>query len=219
MRGLQAFYFLFFVFAFNRVSAQDSRQEYLKVITERADKIVATLGIQDSAQYYKVRTLMVNEYDQVNTHHEEKQREIQDLKGKFKSDNKVQKAKIAKLEQSKAKKLKKLNAKYVSNLSKLLTEEQVEGVKNGMTYGVLPLTYVAFQEMIPSLTVEQKQFVLSNLTEARELAMAEPGSKEKHAVFGKYKGRINNYLAKAGYDLKEEGAKWQERIKNKKSTL
>src|SRR5690606_7739382 len=101
MRGLQAFYFLFFVFAFNSVSAQDSRQEYLKVITERADKIVATLGIQDSTQYYKVRTLVVNEYDQVNTHHEEKQREIQDLKKKFKSDSEVQKAKIAKLEQSK----------------------------------------------------------------------------------------------------------------------
>ena len=28
-------------------------------------------------------------------------------------------------------------------------------------------------------------------------------SDEKHAVFGKYKGRINNYLSKAGYDAKK----------------
>jgi len=28
-------------------------------------------------------------------------------------------------------------------------------------------------------------------------------SEEKHAEFGKYKGRINNYLSKAGYDMKQ----------------
>ena len=28
-------------------------------------------------------------------------------------------------------------------------------------------------------------------------------SEEKHAIFGKYKGRINNYLSKAGYDMKQ----------------
>lgn len=219
MRGLQAFYFVFCAFAFSMVSAQDNRQEYLKVITERADKIVSTLGVADSAKYYKVRTLVVNQYDKINTHHEAEQKEVKALKEKFKTDKDAQTVKVSKLEKAKAKKLFKLNAKYVANLSKLLTKEQVEGVKNGMTYSVLPKTYVAFQEMIPSLTAEQKNYVLTNLTEARELAMAEPGSKEKHAVFGKYKGRINNYLAKEGYDLKEEGIKWQERIKNKKSTL
>ena len=26
---------------------------------------------------------------------------------------------------------------------------------------------------------------------------------EKHGWFGKYKGRINNYLSKAGYDMKK----------------
>lgn len=219
MRGLQAFYFLFCVFAFSMVSAQDNRQEYLKVITERADKIVATLDVADSAKYYKVRTLVVNQYDRVNTHHEAEQKEIQALKEKFTTDKEVQKVKVTKLEEAKAKKLQKLNAKYVASLSKLLKKEQVEAVKNGMTYSVLPKTYVAFQEMIPSLTAVQKEYILTNLTEARELAMAEPGSKEKHAVFGKYKGRINNYLSKEGYDLNEEGKKWQERIKNKKSTL
>ncbi|GGH10402.1 DUF3826 domain-containing protein [Sphingobacterium alkalisoli] len=219
MRGLQTFYFLFFVIAFNTASAQDNRQEYLKVITERADKIVATLGIQDSVQYYKVRTLVVNQYDMINTHHEAEQKKTQALKEKFKADKETQKNKIARIEKTEAKKLQKLNAKYVSSLSKLLTDEQVEAIKDGMTYGVLPKTYVAFQEMIPSLTVEQKKFVLTNLTEARDLAMAEPGSKEKHAVFGKYKGRINNYLSKEGYDLNEEGKKWQERIRNKESTL
>ncbi|WP_437919080.1 DUF3826 domain-containing protein [Sphingobacterium sp. LRF_L2] len=219
MKKIQIVYFLFLVMIGNVSIAQNARQEYLKVITERADKIVATLGISDSVQYYKVRGLVVNDYDHVNTHHESKQEKIQAVKQKFSSDKETQQAKIAKIEETEAKKLQKLNAKYVRSLSKILTKEQVDGVKNGMTYGVLPKTYVAFQEMIPSLTVVQKEYILTNLTEARELAMAQPGSKEKHAVFGKYKGRINNYLAKEGYDLKEEGKRWEERIKNQKRVL
>jgi hypothetical protein len=34
-------------------------------------------------------------------------------------------------------------------------------------------------------------------------------------VFGKYKGRINNYLSAAGYDMKKEGEEWQKRIKQR----
>ena len=41
------------------------------------------------------------------------------------------------------------------------------------------------------------------LTEAREHAMDASTSEEKHKWFGKYKGRINNYLSAAGYDLKQ----------------
>jgi hypothetical protein len=41
------------------------------------------------------------------------------------------------------------------------------------------------------------------LVEAREIAMDGSTSDEKHAMFGKYKGKINNYLSKAGYDAKK----------------
>ncbi|MNR53744.1 hypothetical protein D3C85_1738080 [compost metagenome] len=40
-------------------------------------------------------------------------------------------------------------------------------------------------------------------------------SKEKHAWFGKYKGRINNYLSKEGYDLTKEREGWNKRIAEK----
>ncbi|GHE41428.1 DUF3826 domain-containing protein [Sphingobacterium griseoflavum] len=219
MRKIQVVYFLFLVMVGNVSLAQDARQEYLNVITNRADKIVATLGLSDSLAYYKVRDLVVNDYDNVNTHHESKQAKIQAVKKKFSADKELQVTKVSEIERAEAKKLEKLNAKYIQRLSKILTKEQVEMVKNGMTYGVLPKTYSAYQEMIPSLTAEQRGHILMNLIEARELAMAQPGSKEKHAVFGKYKGRINNYLAKEGYDLKEEGKKWEERIKSRKDLL
>ena len=51
------------------------------------------------------------------------------------------------------------------------------------------------------------------LIEAREFALDAENSNKKHAAFGKYKGRINNYLAKRGYDLKKEREEWYKRIK------
>ena len=38
-------------------------------------------------------------------------------------------------------------------------------------------------------------------------------SEEKHAMFGKYKGRINNYLSAAGYDMKQAEKDLAERQK------
>jgi hypothetical protein len=50
------------------------------------------------------------------------------------------------------------------------------------------------------------------LVEAREVALTAGSAEEKHRVFGKYKGRINNFLSAAGYDLKAaERAMWERR--------
>ena len=67
--------------------------------------------------------------------------------------------------------------------------------------------------MIPSLKPEEIAYIKAALKEAREYAMDCSDSKVKHAWFGKYKGRINNYLSKRGYDLKKEREAWNERIK------
>jgi len=50
-----------------------------------------------------------------------------------------------------------------------------------------------------------------------EKAMDAESADKKHAVFGKYKGRINNYLSAAGIDMKKEEAAWQQRIKERKA--
>ena len=82
-----------------------------------------------------------------------------------------------------------------------------------MTMGVYPVTYKAHLEMIPGLTEEEKTYIRAALMEAREYAMDCSDSKAKHAWFGKYKGRINNYLSKRGYNLTKEREAWNERIK------
>jgi hypothetical protein len=71
--------------------------------------------------------------------------------------------------------------------------------------------------MIPALTPEQKGKICDWLKEARELAMDEGSSEDKHRVFGKFKGRINNYLSAEGYDMKKEEKAWQQRIKEREA--
>ena len=85
-----------------------------------------------------------------------------------------------------------------------------------MTFGVVKVTYDATLDMIPTLTEEEKAQILAWLIEARELAVDAESSKKKHEVFGKYKGRINNYLSKRGYDLVKEREGWYKRIEERK---
>ena len=86
-----------------------------------------------------------------------------------------------------------------------------------MTFNVVKVTYDATLDMIPTLTEEEKTQILVWLKEAREFAMDAESSKKKHEWFGKYKGRINNYLSKRGYDLVKEREGWYKRIEERKA--
>ena len=82
-----------------------------------------------------------------------------------------------------------------------------------MTYGVCQVTFSGYLAMLPDLTEEQKKHIMFFLVEAREIAMDAGSSREKHQWFGKYKGKINNYLSAAGYDLKKASKEWNNRRK------
>ena len=86
-----------------------------------------------------------------------------------------------------------------------------------MTYGKVKFTYDGYINMILTLTDTQKKQIWDWLIEAREKAMDAESSGKKTAIFGKYKGRIANYLSKEGYDLKKEGEEWQKRLKAQES--
>jgi hypothetical protein len=76
----------------------------------------------------------------------------------------------------------------------------VDQVKDGMTYGTLPVTYRAYLAQAPELTEAQKQQIMAYLVEARELAMDGGTSEEKHAWFAS-KGR-HQQISLPGYKLK-----------------
>lgn len=191
----------------------DKDVAYTKVVNARADKIVLTLGIADSTKAIKVRDIIAGQYQNLNTIHEAQKEALQVVKESEKLNREALAEKTKKLEDDVNTKLAKLHKKYLKNLSKELTPEQVDMVKDGMTYRVLPITYKGYQEMLPNLTAGQKRQILAYLTEAREHAMDAGSSEKKHAWFGKYKGRINNYLSAAGIDMNKASKEWQQRIK------
>lgn len=163
---------------------------YVSTIQKRSAKIVASLGLKDARKQQNVENIVANRY--------------------FKISDMEQKA--GKDKQALQSELYLHHFEFAANLANYITAEQIEKVKDGMTYGVVPKTYQAFLEMIPSLKENEKLQILNWLKEAREFAIDAGTSRQKHGWFGKYKGRINNWLSKQGYDLTKERAEWSKRI-------
>lgn len=189
------------------------KAKYVKMITQRSEKIVAVLNINDAAKEEKVTHIIRDQYSDLNDIYAVRDAKLKAIKTANADNKEAFEAAKAKEATKVDTKLAKLHKKYIARLSAQLNEQQVDQVKNGMTYGVLPITYKAYQEQILTLNEEQKKQILTWLTEAREHAMDAESSDKKHAWFGKYKGRINNYLSAAGYDLKKEGKDWELRRK------
>lgn len=205
--------FVLFGNAQNIQDASAKEAAYTKAITERADKIVQKLDVKKEKKALKVRDLIANQYRNLNDIHEQKKNSILALKGNTSLSKEQLSSEIQKVEQKAEADQNTLHEKYLKSLSKELSDTQVEAVKDGMTYNVLPNTYRAYQEMLPDLTKDQKKQILDYLTEAREHAMDAESSEKKHAWFGKYKGKINNYLSAQGVDMKKAGQEWEKKIK------
>ena len=200
---------------FSVKAQQQDEAEYTKVLTERSVKIVNTLDIKDKAVFDRVTEIMVNQYKALGKIHDSHDAEAKLIKGNDVDKASVE-AKLAFLAQQRDLSLFRLHNVYLGNLSAELTNDQVEKVKDGMTYGVVMVTYNSYTDMIPSLKDFEKRQLMAWLIEAREYAMDAASSNKKHEWFGKYKGRFNNYLSRQGYDIQKERDEWNKRIAAKK---
>lgn len=198
---------------------KDNRDpQYVESIVKRSQKIVDKLGLTDVKVAEDVRNVIANRYFELNDIYEVRDVKVKKIKesglsGAAKDDA----LKAAEYEKDAA--LYRSHFAYPANLSLFLDEKQIEVVKDGMTYGVVKVTYDATIDMIPSLKEEEKAQIYAWLIEAREFALDAENSDKKHAAFGKYKGRINNYLAKRGYDLTKEREEWYKRVKARGGSL
>jgi hypothetical protein len=184
-------------------NATVSESAYTQEITKRANKIVVPLGIVDDATKVRVRDLVVGQYRSLRDIHDARDARIEEVKHASAADSTVVEARVKTAHDAANVKLSDVHRRFVARLAVELNSDQVDKVKDGMTYGVKAVTYQRYLELFPNLNAEQKREILANLVEAREYAMDAGSSEEKHAIFGKYKGRINNYLSSAGYDMKQ----------------
>ncbi|HEY4149269.1 MAG TPA: DUF3826 domain-containing protein [Chitinophagaceae bacterium] len=186
---------------------------YTRTITERSGKIVATLGLPDSTAFYRIRAIVTDQYRNLNNIYSARDAQKKAVRADSTLDKSVAAQKLKAIDSITTLRTGKLHGEYLAKLGKELNPVQVDKVKDGMTYSVLEITYKAYQEELPNLTEAQKAQLLAWLTEAREYAMDAESSEKKHAWFGKYKGRINNYLSANGYDMKKAGEEWEKRRK------
>ena len=182
--------------------------KYVESIVNRSQKIVDKLGLTDAKVAEDVCNIIANRYFELNDIYEIRDAKVKNVKESLKA-----------AENEKDAALYRSHFAFPASLSLFLNEEQIEAVKDGMTYGVVKVTYEATLDMIPSLKEEEKAQIYAWLVEAREFAMDAENSNKKHAAFGKYKGRINNYLAKRGYNLTKEREEWAKRVKARGGTL
>jgi hypothetical protein len=221
MESIKKLGVLFLLFAFCKLSAQQYvHPEYIKVTNERASKIVEKLALNNKEKETAVTNIIAQQFRDLSKIQDGRDAEIKKVKEDSSLLKDKQSEKIDKLKADADKSIAKLHKAYIKKLATQLNEAKITEVKDGMTYGVLPITVAGYNDMLPNLTEAQKKYIYDALVEAREHAMDGGSSKEKHGWFGKYKGRINNYLSKEGYDLNKESADWHKRIeereKNKK---
>lgn len=215
--------FILFALVFSCVASASFAQQgteaekaaYRKVITGRADKIAIKLGIQDTVKKNEVRDIIADQYIGLNEIHTSRDEKIKLLKADKSLEKETRTAKVSQVEAEAGPKLARLHNEFMGKLSKQLTKEQIEKVKDGMTYSVLPITYKGYLEMLPDLKENQKEQILAYLTEAREYAMNAGSSEKKHAWFGKYKGKINNYLSAEGVETKKAREDWELKLKER----
>ncbi len=184
---------------------------YTKTITARADKIVAVLGITDSVKYKHVQSIIVDQYRNLSQVHDARNAQVKEIKTQAGDDKAGAAAKIKAIDDDVDAKLSKMHAEYLAKLANDLNVAQIDKVKDAMTYNILGVTYKAYTDEVLTLTDVQKAQIKTWLIEAREIAIDAESSEKKHAVFTKYKGRINNYLSAQGYDMKKEAAEWEAR--------
>ena len=186
--------------------------QYVKTIIERSKKVVDKLGIKDSSVYKNVTNIVANRYFKLNDIYAKRDSGLLKIKKSELLDS-IKNNAILAVQNEKESALYRSHFAFSSDLSLYLSEKQIEIIKDGITYGVVKVTYDSTLDMIPSLKKDEKAQILTWLKEAREFALDAENSDKKHEAFGKYKGKINNYLAKRGYDLVKERAAWYERIK------
>lgn len=199
-----------------KLNSDGRDKDYVNTILERSKKVTDALNITGTEKGTQVLNIVANRYFELNDIYEERD-SLKKAASSLTGDAKKQAQAFA--ESQKDSKLYRSHFAFDANLSLFLDEAGIETVKDVITYNVVKVTYDAQCDMIPTLKEEEKVQILAWLKEAREFAIDAESSRKKHEAFGKYKGRINNYLSKRGYDLTKEREEWAKRVKARGGTL
>jgi hypothetical protein len=164
----------------------DAETKYTASIEGRTAEILKVLALGDTNKAAKVHDVIVGQYRNLRSWHDENDAKLKAAKSDTNTTTQIRAS------------LKELHEKFLLALAENLSPEQIEQVKDKMTYGKVQFTFAGYVSQYPRLSEENKAEILRLLKEAREEAMDGGSAAEKTAVFQRYKGKINNYLSKQG---------------------
>jgi len=184
------------------VTPEEKEAMYNATVNDRAADILKLLALTDPTRSNRVYRAIVDQYHALRARDEAIDDELRNVP---RDSAEWSAARIAMFPHMS----KPLHDRFVAKLSTDLTPEQVELVKDKMTYGKVQFTYNAYCAIVPNLTDEEKTQILDLLKQAREEAMDGGSSNEKSAIFQKYKDEINTYLDGRGHDVAKATKAWE----------
>ena len=181
---------------------QDLENAYTVAIERRTDEIMTRLALSDAAKADKVRKLILAQYRALR----ERDSSIETRMKAGGKDAAATAKERASMYESMSK---PLHEKFLADLSAELTPEQVDMVKDRMTYGKVKFTYDAYCQIVPGLKEEEKKKILELLKQARDEAIDGGSVGQKSEIFQKYKDRINAYLDGQGHNTAKAIQDWE----------
>jgi hypothetical protein len=193
------------------LTAAEFEVMYTAAIEKRTTAILEALALNDAAKSNKLHTIIMAHYHALRARDEAMNTMFAAL-GKNVPDVATNRATILPILS------KPLHDSFLAKLSADLAPEQVELVKDKMTYNKVKVTHDAYCNIVPGLTDNDKARILAALKEAREEAMDGGSAPEKSAIFQKYKNRINEYLTAQGHDVAKATKEWEAKQEEAKKT-
>lgn len=167
-------------------TSEQAETKYTHAIEGRTADILKILALSDTNKIAHVHDIIIAQYRALNAWHDANDPKLKAARGDSNA--------IAQIRAS----LDTLHKDFLAGLAEHLTPEQIDAVKDKMTYGKVQFTFNGYVSQYPNLSEVNKEKILELLKEAREEAMDGGSAAEKTAVFQRYKGKINNYLSKQG---------------------
>jgi hypothetical protein len=188
------------------VTQEEKEAMYNTAINDRVLKIMQALSLNDAAKSNRVHDAITAHYRVLRARDEVIDYELANLPAGS-AERQAQRMTMLPVMS------KPLHDKFLATLAMDLTPEQIEIVKDKMTYGKVDFTYGAYCSIFPNLTDEEKAKIMGLLKQARDVAMNGGNAGEKSVIFQQYKDQINAYLTSRGYDVAKATEDWSNKQK------
>jgi hypothetical protein len=175
---------------------------YTAAIERRAADILDSLHLKEPAKANEVKNVIMNHYRALRARDAVIDAYLR-AKGEDVENGGVERNRLYKQLTN------PLHELYVRTLAGYLSPEQVEIVKDLMTYNKVQVTFDAYCEIIPKLSDSEKALITKLLKDAREEAIDGGSATEKHAIFDRYKEKINAQLKSNGHDVDKLFQEWE----------